>query len=501
MAGKKDSAPVPIVEWVAPEGGVWRTIPIHKLPPTAIYDAENVTFRNGEVKVRSGLATYASPISAAARVTGAHYFPRTGAAHVTVFGTNTGLYMIDPSSAIVNLTGVDVLTGADSNLNQFTTIVIGSPSTANIVQGNGKDPIQYWDGVVATFVECACSPPIFSDLVTAFDRIVGITPPYTVRWGEARSLSQWPELNARNLIDSEDPVVAIRNIGTMNVIVYKEQSIWAGMARGGSSAQAFSFELRGFYDGPANPAAITAVDNVHYYMTKEGRIGAYDGRTHQWVGDGVWAKISALIDKTKQYAIAAVYDPTTHEVLFTYPKTTDSTYSTGLVILTLPRPQFGIKSFGAWPGSWLVPISTMVRTKHADNSDGVVAFRATAGSFNVTKLTPLVGDLGTPFNCLWQSGLTPTPDLGIMRPELETFVFRAAMAGNVTAKLTSTYLLDTVSGTLSDGQTISLSNVEPIEKKAFSAVKGRFFGYQYSCTSTDLLSWRGALLHGRKVEE
>lgn len=501
MAGKRDSAPVMLAEWGPPESGVWRTLPIHKLPPQALYNADNVAFRNGEIQRRSGLVSFGTPIAPSERITGGHYFPRTGVYATTLFGTNTKLYYLSDTNTLVDVTGTPALTGQTFNLNQFTTIVFGSPATAYIFQTNGVDTPREWNGSAATFTVCSCNPPKFTDVVTAFDRIVGIIPPYTVRWGEARSLSQWPELNARNLIDTEDPVVAIRTLGTMNVIVYKERSIWSGMARGGSSAQAFSFELRGIYDGPANPSAICAADNAHYYMTKEGRIAAYDGRTHQWVGDGVWGMVKAVIDQTKAYAVSAVYDSLNHEVVFSYPLLSDSTPSSGVVVLSLPRPQFGIRSFGCWPGGWKYPVSGAVLTKLASGADKVLVYTDNGTARQISQLTPASPDLDQAFNCSWQSGMVPAPELGIMRPELETFAVRAAMAGNLTAKIASSYILDTTGGTLSAGETISLANVEPVEKKAFSATKGRFFGYHYSCTSADVLNWRGALLSGRKVEE
>jgi hypothetical protein len=729
MPGKRDSAPVPIAEWGAPIQGVWRTLPIHKLPPDAIYNNLNTVLRDGQVTARSGLAALATPILTEGRVTGGlayipvgtdvvtplfatntHIFKRDGLVKVDITGevgqtkaeythesvnndndlqfvanvagelgngihieledpeeeastevvvvthtatasyshngpenhddvqfsavqpgytgNNLTITLVDPgeetatesvevvalnvivtlrsvsevlSTALqvkaaidgdvdaaalmtviveddgsdpvteltrthltggvtllsVTLRSVDsvlstahqvrvainnsesaealvdvfeiegdgtgvvepltetalaggtfstVLTGEDRHLNRFTQLVIGDPDDPEntervfVYHTNGVDPARKWNGVTNTFTAVECDPPFFTDVTTAFDRIVGIIPPYKVRWGEQLSLSQWPELNARNISDTPDPVVAIRNLGTMNLIVYKEKSIWAGGARGGSSAQAFSFEIRGFFDGPANPAALSEVDNVHYYMTKRGRIGAYDGRTHRWLGDGIWPLVKTNLDTSKANLITSFYDPRNHEIVFNYPMTTDEIPCQGIAILTLPRAQHGVSNFGCWFGQWTQPVS-WGGDIFGGGVNNIAVFVASEGDEEFTLLTPATGDLTIPFNCSFQSGLVPTPNSDIMRPELETFVTRGAQLGTLTVNIRSAYILDSAAGTQSANQTITLSTTEPVEKKAFSATRGRFFGYEYRWTTGSTVEWKGALLRGRKVEE
>ncbi len=483
-------------QWVLPTGGVNRALPAQQLDVSELYDALNLVVFGGEMGPRKGLALYNSTLFPS-RPIGAFSYLRADNRVIPILATQSRVFTFD--NGWTDRTDVPLVGSADIPA-RMTVLPMGTPTTVYLVLVNGLDVPRQWDGSAAKLSFVAGSPPVWTDVTTAFDRIVGIVPPYEVSWGEALSLASWSTLNRRQLADTPDPVVAISNLGTMGVCVYKSQSIWTGLAQGGPSSQAFRFELVApGIDGPANPAARVRADLSDFYMTTQGRIGAFDGQSHEWIADGVWPLVQADLDTTATARIHGWYDPTQHVVWFAYPRVGDQGECYGLVLLHLPQPKARLEDFFAIPGRLKLPVSAAVNVRLADNQDRVLVF----GSLSTSRFTyTLEGadDAGTPFDWMFQTGLVAAPNSVPHRVEgVEPFVARGSRYGDFTLRMVVSDILDAPGGTVqSPGVTVDLTTAPiPTDTKGFRDARGRFFGLRGDGPSTTVLRYVGAILTGR----
>ncbi len=377
-------------QWDPPARGVVTSLPAHSLPPDAVPDAHNFFYRDAQGRPRPGLRR--APNTRVDQTTGTP----TGAYHThdfdgrpwVVVGTTIGLLAWQGStwrrvSGPVGQSGnapafAGSLHGSLDHPARFTILQIGTK--VYVLHTNGVDPPMRWDHVAPLFVPMAGNPvgpdndpgpakpcPFFVDWATVADRVVGILPPYDVRWGQDVSddpdnlgaLSKWPELNYKAMAETPDPLVTIHPLGTLGAAIYKTDSIWTMFPGGTTDASFFRFEFRGFYDGPACPAAVIDASGMHYFMTPTGRIGMFNGSQLAWVADGVWPLIRAQIEPNFVRRMVGGYDPLFAEVWWFFCRRQDTDgYPRGLVILSLPRPQVGRDVLGAWPGA-LAPLAQM----------------------------------------------------------------------------------------------------------------------------------------------
>lgn len=497
--------------WGPPVKGVLRNFPIHLIPPDSLYDALNVLMRDGRLMARPGSVAFAAQ-SLGARVSGAFStasleegafqsdafqndaFQTTALSpgSISVAGTDVALWVLLAGNW-VNRTGATAFTGNATLPVRFTSIEIGT--TVWILATNGRNTPQKWDQAAPTFVDVTGSPPAFADWTTASNRIVGILPPYTVRWGNSLDIGTWPALNFRTLSDSPDKLKAIRNLGTLGVIIYKERSIWVGLPFGATDASFFTFELRRQVEGPAGVNAVVDAEGIHYYMTSDGRVGTFDGYNHRWVGDGVWPSVRMEIDKEAGQLVHGVYDPLLNEVHFYYRRTGDIDVQ-GVVTVVPPRPTEGIEDYISFQGKTAVPFSAS--TARLGSNKEIILFHATA----FTSWKPAVdsSDAGVVFTGFWHGGLRPSFKGDMFRIEsIETFAERAPGYGIITVAPVSSFDLDTEGGTIGAGKTVDLTVASVKEDKGFN-VRGRFMGLRYSFTSPVKIRYHGAVAITRRVE-
>ncbi len=502
-----------IGRWTVPLQGTLRGLPPYGLPEDALYDSLNVLVRAGALQVRPGLTLFNAtalggrPIGAFATTLLASGAYQTNAFQNDSFQISGNT----PTSALIAVTPTKIwtywsgawhditdvaLTGTDSAFARCTSIQIGN--TIDIIISNGIDTPRVWDSVSAVVTQLGGSPapPKWTDLTTASDRIIGIVPPYLVQWGNSLDLSTWPAANFRSLGDTVDPVVAIRNLGTLGVAVYKTRSIWLGSPGGATDASYFAFTIRGFWDGPASPYALVDADGAHYYMTDTGRIGYFDGTQQQWVADGVWPAVQAELDQTYTPRIFGVFDPTNREVIFYYPRTGDSGVCKGIVTVKLPREAEGVMRPIAFRGLSSIAVSVGCDTR-LDTRKALVLGDSTQVAYTVEG----TNDNGTNFSGYFQTGLLASPALDMYRLEgFEVFCSRGANYGNLIAKIVSNNLLENPDTTdLAPAQTIDLSSTPPTQPEG-GDVTGKFFGLRFEFTTPITLKWYSARLAARRIE-
>lgn len=482
-----------------PSRGVNRLLSAHQLPPDALRDASNVIYRNGVLRPRPGYTQLASTVLSGTP-TGMIAYVKTDGTAVPVLATTTKQYAYE-SSAWAEKTG-SAQTASTSQIARFTTIALGTSLTNYVIHVNGKDAPTQWTGS-STFAAVSGSPPVWSDICTLADRIVGLVPPYGVRWGNLRSLTVWPARNQIQLAWTVDPVVAIHPLGqSATGVIYKQRSLWLISFTGGQSdATAFRIDPVGYYDGPAGPAAIVDVDGAHVYMTTTGRVGYFNGTEHKWIADGVWPMIQADMHASTAMRTWGIYDPVNHEVHFYYPSIAQSNAIKGQLTITLPRPETGTQSIGVFPGvvTGTLSAGTVARL---DNQDKMLAAGTTANrTYQIT--TDTSGDDGVGFSGYWQTGLIAAPGVKPYRLEgVETFAERGNGYGNLTVKPVHSWTLAS-EGTVTSAPQINVNlgeSDEPTRVDTGFDTQGRFFGLRYEFTSSLLTTvrFKGATLVGLK---
>ena len=510
-----------IGHWEAAHKGVLRDFPPFKLPPDALYDCLNVVFRNGTLLPRPGMSQL-SPTDLGSRVTGAmqNATLASGAFEPTAFENTAFLVFANADGTILvagankafwayfggawhNISAVP-LTASDTFLAQFTTIQIGS--TVWTLLTNGVDGPRQWDNVSPTDAQIAGTPPLFTDWTTASDRIVGIVPPYLIQWGNALNITTWPALNFRVLSDTTDTLVAIENLGALGVAVYKRRSIWIGTAQGGLDSSFFSFQLRGQFEGPANPNTLINVNGAHYYMTKSGRIGVFDGVSQTWINDGILPIVSANIDVANMARAFGVYDPIFREVWFYYPTTADNTGTTGnltgVVVITLPHPfsYEGVFFHSCYAGKMAIPV-TAGADRRLDTGDRII-FGQNSGK-NLSYLqADGISDDGVAYTGFFQVPPQMTKDGNIAQIDgVETYAMYKAGQGPLTLRLGASPMLGNLTTTgFSTGVSLDLTIEPTLSPDVDANQRGRFVSLRYEFQSPILFNFYGARMMGHTVQ-
>lgn len=500
--------------WEVPVLGTLRNTPIVKIPPEALWSSANVLLRAGFLQPRPGLTRFAATVLTG-RPTGLFnsVMLATGSFQVDTFQNDAfQLAGSIPSTLLIvgtvdklygyyggifnDITGAPDLTALDTQLARFTSMALGTPQTLYVIHTNGMDAPRQWDITSGTFAAVAGTPPNWTDVTNIDQHIIGIVPPYDIRWGPTQSITSWPAANIRVLSDTPDPLVAIASLGVRAGVVYKSRSLWDVIVTGSDvESSYFRFEQRDQVDGPASSAAVINVDGAHMYMTSQGRVAFYNGTRRFWVGDGIWPLVDADIDKANSTRIFGAYDPRFKIAVFCYPKTGDAGECKGWAIVMLPNPAEGYDGFISFHGS-----STLAMSAGGDlRLDTFKALFARSDASNQRVYTwEGTTDDGASFDGHFQTGLVGTPGIEFFTLEAyETLALRGAGYGSVTVKPVSSYILNVEGGTVDTGKTLDLTENKVLGSPKSSAnLKGRFFGLRYEFTQSASLTlrWLGARL-------
>ena len=511
MAGIGRSSGPPDIVFAAGSHGVNRQVPVHMLGPDELYDSSNVWFYNGSLQPRPGLRKVSTlaggddPVFAS-RPMGCFYFVRANNAVTIIVSTKIQQWKLESptwgSWTDITETGPVNLTGDETHPVRMTQLNTGGTPTVFLT--NGKDHLKSSvDGAAFVDMDTGGVLPKFTDITTVGNRIVGIYPPYGIRWSDVFNANVattgWPSLNYRNLSDTADPVVAVRNLGTQGIVVYKLFSLWAGYAQAGSPANAFRFDYKGQFEAPCSPGAVVDAGGVHYYLGRTGRIGRFDGVTHTWVADGVWPILQADMDPAYSIVAHGVYHSQANAVAFYYKRKTDAANIVkGMLIITLPRPQVGILHHGIFPGLCQHSVTCGALVDLAQYGVYTMVAGGDAGSEGVALLWSGDGDLGTAFNCSAQTGLQSMKRVGNV--EIEPFLERGTSYGTTTLNPVTSFILSTPGGTVGNSETIDLTDTTLVHDVHGFEASGRFVGLKVSCTSADTMRYKGGAVFGYQQE-
>lgn len=516
-----------------PTRGIIRNMAPHLIPSDGLRDARNMVIQDGVFQPRPGFITTAMATRLTGAPSGAGIYCTTAGAIKLVIVTTSNIYVSNGfGGAHTDLSGG--LTGADPTLNpaRTTTMVLGSGgSTASyIIATNGKDAPKKWDGVAASVASVAGSPPLWTDITTLDDKIIGIIPPYQVQWGATRSIAVWPALNFKQLAETSDPCTAIRSgPGQILGTIYKRGSIWSIVPTGNTSdAAAFRFPFAAAAEGPANVHAVVEAKGKHYRLTLSGKVQMWDGTTDTWICRGVWPLVKSSIYPP---SVVGWYDPNRDEICFSWqglaqnanlqalltispPSDRDADYAGWISTLNGqaatvvgPATESARTNVGLIGAAVYVPIAGGQGEAHwADNNGLVTHYGFNIRSRDLVVLsTDTTTQVSAPIYGWWETGLLPMPNVESIRAEsVETFAARGQAYGALNLQVVKSFTLgntgedryygDDLAGSQNRygrARLVSLqgqdaaNDIEPVRADVGVDDQGRFLGLRYSFTTAD----------------
>jgi len=502
----KDPTARLLKSYLPPFKGTWTTLPSYILPDDALSSSLNTTLLGGLLRSRCGLKSYNST-NLGNKVLGSFLSVDTLNNKYPFCGTRNKVYRY-VNNNWSDITSVIPLTASNDSVVRFTSLQLGT--LVYVFYTNGTDPLKIisqsgynLDNITAV----SGSIPTMTDICTSFSRVVGITPPYTIQWCDAInntyvSYQAWPSLNQAILADTEDSLVCIGSLGTLGVAVYKEGNIFVGIAQSGPNSQAFRFEHRGEYEGPANPNARVSVNGTHIYMTPTGRVGLFDGTQQAYICDGIWPTLQDTIDEENTNHIFGVYDYKTAQVTFWYPRVGDNGASLGMLTIDIPFPLAGIQSYSYFIGQSNFPCSNGLSIRLFQANSSPLIFGNNNQTFTLDKHT--YTDNLESFSCSAEPGLfRPTRVEGdndfsdIYKPIFEILATRDSSRGEVHISSVTSSMLEN-DGNLSQSQIMDLSKTHINDYIAFNST-GSFLGLKMEWDSTAKFEYKGANVYGRKL--
>jgi hypothetical protein len=501
---EKDSSSQLLKSYLPPFKGTWKTLPPYLLPDDAVQDSLNVTLRGGKLVARLGLESY-NRENLGNKILGSFLTVDTTNAKFPLVSTKNKVFRL-VNQKYQEITHNIPLNATDNSQVRMTSIQLGT--SVYTLYANGVDTVKVIsqvDYLLNNITPTSGSIPVLTDLCTSFSRIVGITPPYTVTWCDVVNDSylnfrSWPSLNQIVLSDTEDSLVAIRPLGTLGLVVYKEGNIFVGFNQSGSNSQAFRFEHRGEFEGPAGINAIVNVDGVHMRMTPTGRIGIFDGTQNIWIADGLWPFLQDDLDTSYASRIFGVYSYKTAEVLFWYPRIGDNGECKGMIIIDLPYVLAGVTSYSYFLGRSNFACSNGLSVRLFQGNAFPLVFGDRNETFILSKETPT--DNGYFFPCSIKPGLfrPPMNESGedIYIPTVELYATRGnELSGTVDVKVLTSNTLEN-DGTESRAERIDLTSTPVNEFIGFES-EGSFLGLSLEWDSDAKFEYKGADLYGLPV--
>lgn len=158
----------------------------------------------------------------------------------------------------------------------------------------------------------------------------------------------WYPGDILRLADTPGEIVAVQEMGTQQIAVYKTDAIYTLTAQSGISPFAPSLRASGI-QGPVGPRAVVALnDQTHLYLGRDGGVYMFTGASPQSLGDQFRSWIAREMDP-EYYADDSFmqFDPEKNEVHVYYPvKGSGGVVRKGMIIDVSSQP------FTGWPVLW-----------------------------------------------------------------------------------------------------------------------------------------------------
>lgn len=396
-----NAAPIPM-----PTDGVHPEINQSELPPTAMFDAENWIFRDGRMRVRTGVVQLGT--TTGDRPNGFFGYIDDSDTPVLLMGTDDDVfYFNDTTQDWVSLSASYTAAIADSTLFEAFSLGTESGPVTTVYIQNGKDLMKKWTLTDPTVTSVTAAPTARAMMVLADRLILGniidnAGSSYAGDIGPAVvtvSASLNPEAGYDltdgqiiQLLDTPGSIVGMQEIGNLQGIVYKTDAIYLLSA---SDLQPFTVELkRAFIQGPVSPRAIVAAqDGLHYYLARDGNVMVFDGVDAKPLGRHIHRYILNTWDPDTAYKAHGLYDDENRELVFHYPGVGQAEPNRKIVVR--------LDDMSLWPGRYAdlrITAATKASlpggTTIGQLSGDIGSQSLTLGEYSSLGQTLLLGDAG-----------------------------------------------------------------------------------------------------------
>lgn len=492
-----------LAEFSVPYRGTWRSLAVQQVPPDGLFDSLNVFIRNGKLKDRPALTTL-NPFVFLNQVIG-------GSMAVT---PNDKILLAISQSNLHSLKLTDITWQLDTTATFATgtnptvdTTFLENSTDYYAIFANKSQTLKSWTeiGGAITIVDInGNTVPKATSVCTTARRIVALVPPHTIKWTLTNTIDNWENLAENRIAQTNDVAICIRSLGTLNFVVYKERSIYLGQAQAGSNANAFRVNFVQAVEGPASVHSVVSAPlgskNSHFYMTTNGRIGVFSGTNYvQWIADGLWLFLQDDIDRAFTSKIFGIFHYRLHIVIFYYPRVGDNGDLKGMVIVNLPLEGSGITTPASFLGISSRAVSYGFESRFENQIDNTVIFTSdTLKSFTLDEDTD--NDDGEVFSCSLQTGIIPTPELGLYQVALEVFLERSDGNGQADLSLVSSHNLSNPTGDLDpvNFETLDL-NFEPSGEYIGFNTRLRWAGIKLDWLSSSDVRYSGGVVYGNRL--
>lgn len=259
------------------------------VPPDALSQAENWIYRDGLFTIRRGTETYGTT-PGAVRPMGYAQYQHTDGTVRTVVGHKTGWRKFTAATSVwSDITG-SVLTGGDTD--QIVFRVFQKGGTSYLVGVNGTDTMKQWNGTAGTYSNAGGTPPRCLGMMIVGNRMIALN----LRSGgtigptafDVSSFNDfeagWGAVLTGLLADTPGDIVAGLEMGSLQGVAYKTDSIYVFTAAAGTVPYQIELKAKGI-PGPVSPNAVFALpDGTHVYLALDGTIRRFDGNSVTTVG-------------------------------------------------------------------------------------------------------------------------------------------------------------------------------------------------------------------------
>jgi hypothetical protein len=190
---------------------------------------------------------------------------------------------------------------------------------------NGQDTPKAWNNLDETKYEDMENAPTASVMLVCANRLVMAN----LSAESAQTVDRSDPLNpfkgwGQDLVilgDTPGPIVAGREMGNLQFVLYKTDATYLAQAQGGSAP--FAYYLKSAYNsGPLSNSCVISspVDGTHWYLAIDGGINRFDGTSTTQLGEQSRAFVYANLDIDQRGLAFAFADARTNFAWFFYPR-------------------------------------------------------------------------------------------------------------------------------------------------------------------------------------
>jgi hypothetical protein len=484
-----------------PTMGTLSTLAIHKVPQNALYDSMNVFIREGKLRSRPGqvrftTTSFAEPILCARTAV-------TPLERRVLAISKTNMYELgENDSAWTNTVSGVTFAPYDTSVVDMAFLEVSS-TYVGIIASEGL-PLRAWNSVLHTanlVTATLGTVPLAKSVCIAARRAIYLVAPHTVQWSNVFQYNAFDPLAIYKIAQTNDKGICVRTLSNLSFVLYKERSIYTARAQSGPNETAFAFAEPIKVDGPAGVNAVVDVSGTHMYMTRNGRVGIFDGtRYPQWIADGLWLFLQQDIDPLYAYRIHGTYDYRLHCVVFYYPRVEDNGAMRGMLIVNMPFEGTDVQGspIAAFKGMSTLAVTASTDMLFANQVDRSLVFVTEPFDNKSCVLDEnTTFDDDEPYDCMLQTGLVGMPQGKYTQVTTETFVERQYGHGVVNIQPVVSNTLSEVAGHTDDidKRPISLEE-DPLRQHVAFNTPVRFFGLKYTWTSDNKVRYAGGVVYG-----